>query len=71
MADVKLFEVTLKYFICAETQDSAVEEMLKISGDDYASMDIKELQLGFIKVASEPKADLAIEPEVGKDEIPF
>jgi hypothetical protein len=73
MTEVKLFEVTLKYFICAETQPDAEEEMLRISGADYALMELKEIHLGFVNVANEPKAklELAPEPEVGLDEIPF
>ncbi|HEY1352105.1 MAG TPA: hypothetical protein VGF67_20990 [Ktedonobacteraceae bacterium] len=73
MKEVKLFEVTLKYFICAETKDITVDEMLQVSGADYTSVDLKEIELGFVNALPEPKAKLEIAPvpEVGQDEIPF
>lgn len=44
---MKLFEVTLKYFICADTENNAKDEMYKAFGVNYASMELKEIKAGF------------------------
>lgn len=71
MPELKLFEVTLTYFISAETHDIALEEVLSRDGADYTSIDLREITVGYVAVPPKPKAELEIVPEVGRDEIPF
>jgi len=47
MAHTKLFEITLKYFISADNEQSAQEEMLRAFGTNFVSMELKEIKAGF------------------------
>jgi hypothetical protein len=44
---------------------------MRRDGVDYTSIDLKEVEIGYVAVPPKPKAQLEIEPEVGLDEIPF
>ena len=48
MAQLRLFEVTLKYFVCADTKARAENDMLRSFGGNHTSMELKEIIAGFI-----------------------
>lgn len=61
MAQMKLFEITLKYFICADTKDRAEQEIRRrtiTNYASYASMELKEIRTGFTYLHSSDEEDI-------------
>ena len=63
MTQSKLFEVTLRYFICAGDKKQAEDEMMRMFGSNYTSIYLKEIKAGFTAVQPEQ--------ELQPDEIPY